>query len=122
MSTIRPRRYRRRRTRKRGTWERFWILRKARSRSQPRPCSEAIRIARRNCREKQTRPSWPLSGDLNGGPPRKGKARVGDMNDGPVSVELKYGVPGVLVTSGIALLALSTINAALFSVGISLLL
>jgi len=44
------------------------------------------------------------------------------MNDGPVSVELKYGVPGVLVTSGIALLALSTINAALFSVGISLLL
>ena len=39
-----------------------------------------------------------------------------------MSVELKYGVPGVLVTSGIALLALSTINAALFSVGISLLL
>jgi len=38
-----------------------------------------------------------------------------------VSVELRYGVPGVLVTSGIALLALSALNAALFSVGISLL-
>src|SRR6266542_6747148 len=47
--------------------------------------------------------------------------RRGSNVSSPVSVELRYGVPGVLVTSGIALLALSALNAALFSVGISLL-
>src|SRR5205809_2539972 len=90
MSIIHREGYRRRRTRERGTSEKFWISRKAHSRSQVRPCTEAIRIARNSCREKQTRPSSPLSGELNGGPTRKGKGQVGDMNNGPVSVELKY--------------------------------
>lgn len=40
---------------------------------------------------------------------------------GPVRVELKYGVPGLLVTSGVALLALSIFTTPLFSLGISLL-
>src|SRR5437016_4104953 len=55
-------------------------------------------------------------------PMNTSKGAIVGMNSSPVSVELKYGVPGVLVTSGIALLALSAINAALFSIGISLLL
>jgi len=39
----------------------------------------------------------------------------------PVSVSLKYGIPGVLVTSGIALLAISVFTSTLFSPGVSLL-
>ncbi len=42
--------------------------------------------------------------------------------NGPVSVSLKYGIPGVLVTSGIALLAISAIRPEVFHVGMALLL
>jgi len=45
---------------------------------------------------------------------------VSEVNS-PVSVELKSGVPGLLATSGIALLAISVFTQSLFPVGITLL-
>ena len=39
----------------------------------------------------------------------------------PVSVSLKYGIPGVLLTTGIGLLAISVFTPPLFSPGVSLL-
>lgn len=39
----------------------------------------------------------------------------------PVSVSLKYGIPGVLLTSGMALLAISVFTPTLFSPGVTLL-
>ena len=44
-----------------------------------------------------------------------------DMNDGPVSIEMRYGVSAFLATCGIALIAVSAINPATFTPGISLL-
>ena len=44
-----------------------------------------------------------------------------DMNDGPVSVELKYGVSAFFVTCGIALMGVSAINPTTFTPGITLL-
>ena len=43
------------------------------------------------------------------------------MNDGPVSVELKYGVSAFFVTCGIALMGVSAINPTTFTPGITLL-
>ncbi|MFQ5905544.1 MAG: hypothetical protein ACE5JA_03135 [bacterium] len=40
----------------------------------------------------------------------------------PPSIELKYGIPGLLATSGIALLAISVFNTVLFRPGVVLLL
>src|SRR2546430_17209059 len=43
------------------------------------------------------------------------------MNDGPVSVELKYGVSAFFVTCGIDLMGVSAINPTTFTPGITLL-